>query len=559
MDKVLTHSTGTPDDRMKFFKKLAAQAKKYRVHSLDPDLQAIVILNICAELQLKQFSASLEELQNVLALFGNYTPVPSETQLSAALKLCNTLVNNIDEPFFVVTSDRAKELQLKIHTTRKLKEQAIDLSDEEDVPLATAAQFTSHKSVLLDDKHGLREHIPIQDRIATLAKERTLVREWVNNAGANATTAALVVMAYANRDVSTLDPAKIQQYLLKSLSHRIKFLSKKTAATVDLTKTAKEVLGSPEKRTKANGSESASKPSDPEAPKFHSSGTPMPPPPKSGLGADHPFSGKVVNTHEVQLAKPRVPHPVTHDHAMQCLSLVNEIESLTLDKGDNMPSSITDKLTKWLCPPGFCWNLTFDNTDKRKQAVQLAKDATEILNMRVRREAQARVMAQNKLDASAEGMFPFVRFDIEREFQLLTKFRRSLFCIELGERASAEMEKIKRLSEASINSGIGETEKMLFDKLLKARLNAIVEAATSPTKKKSARVLCSYCKKRHPGGAAQCRKKKADAAAAKHRPKKSPRGPDPSPSAATSGEESQPPKKKTKRVVIKKPETKGDP
>ena len=84
MDKVLTHSTGTPDDRMKFFKKLAAQAKKYRVHSLDPDLQAIVILNICAELQLKQFSASLEELQNVLALFGDYTPVPSETQLSAA-------------------------------------------------------------------------------------------------------------------------------------------------------------------------------------------------------------------------------------------------------------------------------------------------------------------------------------------------------------------------------------------------------------------------------------------------------------------------------------------
>ena len=59
----------------------------------------------------------------------------------------------------VVTTDRAKELKLKIHTTRKLEEPVIDLSDEEEVPLVAAAKFTSHKSVLLDDKHGLREHI----------------------------------------------------------------------------------------------------------------------------------------------------------------------------------------------------------------------------------------------------------------------------------------------------------------------------------------------------------------------------------------------------------------
>ena len=558
MDKVLTHSTGTPDDRKKVFKKLAAQAKRYRISSLDLDLQAVAILNICAEVQLKQFSASLKEMQNVLTLFGNYTPVPTETQLSAALKLCNTLANNIDEAFFVVTSDRAKELKLKIHTTRKLEEPVIDLSEEEEVPLVAAAQFTSHKSVLLDDKHGLREHIPIKDRISELAKERSLVREWVDNTGANAKAAAQVVKDYANRDVSALDPAKIQQYLLKSLSHRINFLSEKAPVQVDLTAPAKEVPGSPEKRAKANGSESAPEPSEPEVPKYHSSGTPMPPPPKSGLGDDHPFAGKVVNTHEVQLAKPRVPHPVTHDHAMQCLSVVNEIENLTLDKGDAIPSNVTDKLTKWLCPPGFSWNLTFDNTDKRKQALQLAKSATEILNMRVRREAQARVMAQSKMDSSAEGMFPFLRFDIEREYQLLTKFRRSLFCIELGERAALEMDKIKRLSAASVNSGIGETEKMLFDKLLKARLNAIVEAATSPSKKKTTRVLCSYCKKRHPGGAALCRKKKADAAASKQRPKKNPRPAGDAPPAPSAPEGAQPPKKKAKKVVIQKPDVKDD-
>ena len=567
MENVLTHSTGEPEDRKKVFKKLWAQAKKYKVDCVDLDLQAMAILNICAEIKLKQFSATLEEMVQVLTLFGKYTPVDTETQLTAALKLCNTLCLNIDEPFFVVTTDRAKELRLKLQTTRKLEQPEIDLSDEEEVPLTAAATFSSHKSVLLDDKDGLREHIPLKERLSALADERSIVRVWGNAATANAAAAATVVLAYANKDVSSLGPQKIQQYLLKSLSHRMKILSEKveTAAVLPAPATAKEVHGSPEKRTRANGAESALAPSESEVPKYHSSGTPLPPPPESGLGEDHPFAGKVVNTHEVQLAKPRVPHPVTHEHAMQCLSLVNEIESLAPSKSDNIHSNITDKLTKWLCPPGFSWHLTFDSNEKRKQALILAKSATEILNMRVRREAQARVMAQNKMDTSAEGMFPFVKFDIEREYQLLTKFRRSLFCIELGERVASEMDKIKRLSEASVNSGIGKTEKMLFEKLLKARLNAIVEVATSPAKKKGAsRVLCTYCKKRHPGGAAQCRKKKADAAAEKQKSQKKNR--DRLQPQAESGQASSqdlasapPPKKKPKiKVTAKRPDPKDD-
>ena len=141
----------------------------------------------------------------------------------------------------------------------------------------------------------------------------------------------------------------------------------------------------------------------------------MPPPPPSGLGEDHPYAGKVVNTHEVQLQKPRVPHPVTHAHAMQCLAVVNEIEHLSLNKDEQLHTNITDKLTQWLCPPGFSWPLTFDSSEKRKQAMELAKSATEILNSRVRREARARDMAQEKLDTSAKGMFAVFKYDVERE------------------------------------------------------------------------------------------------------------------------------------------------
>ena len=64
---------------------------------------------------------------------------------------------------------------IRIHTTRTLTQPDINLSDEEEVPLATDTTFTTHKSILLDDKDGLREHIGLNQRIADLAKERSTV------------------------------------------------------------------------------------------------------------------------------------------------------------------------------------------------------------------------------------------------------------------------------------------------------------------------------------------------------------------------------------------------
>ena len=108
---------------------------------------------------------------------------------------------------------RAKELDFKVKTSRKVPPEEIDLSEEEDVPLAEAATFTSHKSVLLDDKHGLLSHLSLDDRIKILVNERSLVREWGSDTAANAVVAAKVVFAYANKDVSSLPPTKTQQYL----------------------------------------------------------------------------------------------------------------------------------------------------------------------------------------------------------------------------------------------------------------------------------------------------------------------------------------------------------
>ena len=556
MDVVKSHDTGRPEDRLKIFKKLMYQVKKYK--SVDPHLQAIAILNLCAEIELKDFSATKEQMLETVKLFGEYTPMDPETEMSIALKLCNKLCIKVTDEFFAATMERAKQLKLKVQTTREVKEPEINLSDEDDVPLATPAKFSSHTSVLIEDKDGLRNHLPVSDRIATLVDERTLVREWGGDAQQNAGVAAEVVFAYAKKDVKDLAPVKIQQYLLKSISHRIKVLSEmKLPASVK----RGEARAGLEKSTKPHATESAEKPSVVDEPKYHSSGAPMPPPPPSGLGEDHPYHGKVVNSHEVQLDQPRVPHPIQHEHAMQCLAVVNEIERLSVSKTDQLHSNITDKLTQWLCPPGFSWNLTFDTPEKRKQAVDLAKSATEILNMRVRREAQARDMAQQKLDTSAKGMFPMFKYDIEREYQLLIKFRRSLFCIELGDRVSAEMDRIKRLKQASMNSGIGEAERLLFDKLLKARLNAVVEAAASaasPKKRKQQRTLCSYCHKRHPGGAAKCRKKKADSAANKQKPSATPSSTRNSDSGTPNNAADttlQPPTKKRK-VTIKRPDSK---
>ena len=75
----------------------------------------------------------------------------------------------------------------------------------------------------------------------------------------------------------------------------------------------------------------------------------------------------------------------------------------------------------------------------------MVKKSTEVLNMRIRREAVARDMAQRNMDASAKGTFPIFKYDIEREYQLLRKFRRDLFCVELGPKAASEMEAVRRM------------------------------------------------------------------------------------------------------------------
>ena len=216
--------------------------------------------------------------------------------------------------------------------------------------------------------------------------------------------------------------------------------------------------------------------------------------------------------------QPRVPHPVSNEHAMQCMRIVNELEQIQLNKDHSIPSNVTDKLTSWLCPPGFSWGLTFNTADKRKQAFDMAQSATEILNMRIRREAIARDMGQRKMDASAKGTFPAFKYDIEREYQLLKKFRRTLFFIELGPKAAADMERIKRMEAASANTGISPAEQLLFKKLMKARLQAVVDqvaTAKTPKKPKPARNKCNYCGKKHAGGPSQCRKRKADEKARK--------------------------------------------
>ena len=203
------------------------------------------------------------------------------------------------------------------------------------------------------------------------------------------------------------------------------------------------------------------------------------------------------------------------------MSVVNEIEQMQESKDFSINSNITDKLTAWLCPPGFSWALTFDSIDKRKQAFKLAKESTEILNMRIRREAIARDMAQRKMDTSAKGTFAHFKYDIEREYQLLMKFRRALFYTELGPSAADQLQRIKRMEEASVNTGITPSEQMLFKNLMKAKLQAVVDSVSdektnkSKNKKTERRQKCNYCNKRHAGGPSKCRKRKADEKARK--------------------------------------------
>ena len=548
-----TFAAGVKTERKNLFGKMFLEAKKYK----EPDqlLQAKTILLLQFEVKSNEFSSTVKAMVKLLKLYPSYRePATAETLRSAALSIIDVLCRTLRESAFASLMSRATELALSIVTTRTLPPpvEELDLSDMEDIPLSTNAKFSTHRTALLEEKDGMLEHKAVDRRIETLISERTVVREWTQQErDNNKDVAAGVVKTYANKDISSCDALKTQQYLLKCLKHRINILQAKPA-----TEPKRVEVRAPSSSSTATATESATLlPSEPEVQKYHSSGALMPPPPESGLGKDHPYDGKVVNTAEVQLVQPRVPHPVTTAHASACMSIVNEIEQMPQNKDYNININVTDKLSLWLCPPGFSWSLTFDSLDKRKQAFEMAKKATEILNMRIRREARARDMAQRRMDTSAKGTFDCFKYDIEREFQLLKQFRRDLFYIELGPTAAAQLEGIKRLEQASVNTGITASEQMLFKKLMKAKLQAVVDAVSSPKKptKTKNRNKCNYCKKRHAGGPSNCRKRKADEkakAAAANKPTPAPR-PTPTRNKTTTTTISPVPPKRRKVTVAK--------
>ena len=307
-----TFSPGDIPTRKKLLKQMITDATRYK--SPDELLQAKVILSMCFEVKANEFASTAKAMLKLLRLYPTlyHEPARKETQREAALKVTNLLCSTIRESTFAAVLSRAAALQLNVVSTRTAPEpeETIDLSDIEDVPLSTNTQFTTHRSVLLEEKDKMRDHLPIEDRIATLVQERTTVREWDEKAASNKDVAAKVVLAYANKDISAASSEKTQQYLLKAITHRIKTLQKQLQ-----NEPTKGAARTPKTHVTATIEESA-QPSEIEVPKYHSSGALMPPPPESGLGKDHSYVSKVVNTSEVQLVRPRVPHPVSNTHAM---------------------------------------------------------------------------------------------------------------------------------------------------------------------------------------------------------------------------------------------------
>ena len=313
--KVSAYSPGNKAERKAIFQKLTSEATPFS----EPDqlLQVKSILNLYFEVKANDFSSTVKAMVKFLKLYGDYTaPSGKESLRSASLKVANKLCLSLRETAHAALLSRATALSLTIVSKRAPQQPVveIDLSDEDEVPLSTNTSFSSHRTVLLEDKDNLLVHQSLETRIETLVKERALVREWANQAGRNRAVASAVVFSYAKKDVSTCNAKKTQQYLLKCLSHRIKHLQK----LKECEGPPVEVQKAPSGSGMATAQESATlSPSEAEVPKYHSSGTPMPPPPDSGLGKDHPYSQKVVNSPEVQLQNPRVPHPTPREHAAQ--------------------------------------------------------------------------------------------------------------------------------------------------------------------------------------------------------------------------------------------------
>ena len=278
MESLKTYVPGEATERKLLFNKMVAEAKKYK----EPDqlLQAKIIINMSFEVKANKFAATTNAMVKLLKLYPTlYTQPPArETQRAAALKIANLLCNAVRETTFAAVLARAAELSLNIVSNRKVQQpdEGIDLSDEDDIPLSTNTTFTTHRSMLLEEKDGLLSHLTTSERIDNLVRERTYVREWGADAEKNKTIAAAVVLAYAKKDVSACPPVKVQQYLLKAIAHRIRLLQ---AQRESEPKTARGVR-TPERNGIATVEESALEPSEMEAPKYHSSGALMPPPPR---------------------------------------------------------------------------------------------------------------------------------------------------------------------------------------------------------------------------------------------------------------------------------------
>ena len=292
----------TPGDAVKrkaLFTKMTDQATRYR----HPDqlLQAQVVIIMCYDIKANAFCVTPKAMVKLLTLYDDYRePEGTETCRAAALKVTNKLISCLTDETFGLVLQRTAVLSLQLITQRTMPSgpAVLDLSDEEDVPLSVDTKFTSHKSVILDDKDGMREFLSLQSRIETLAKERSTIRAWEgSDAQTNKDTAVVVVKSYANKDVSQHDPDKVQQYLLKCFSHRIAelLLLQSKGSVPARPASSSPAVASPTKPAPVPDSPRVSATKT----KYHSSGTVMPPPPESGLGEDHPYNDKVVNSSEV--------------------------------------------------------------------------------------------------------------------------------------------------------------------------------------------------------------------------------------------------------------------
>ena len=261
---------GTQAVRKAKFNRMLEQARKYKAEFLDQELMAAIVLNFCTAIKDSDFVVKLERMVDLLQVFGGYTPSPSETLRTASLKVSNKLCETLTEEFFAAVLERAIQINVRVITSRKVAEPEIDLDDEDDVPLATDTTFSSHKSALLDDKDGLRSHLSLGDRINALATERSLIREWGDKAQQNLNVAAKVVFAYAKKDVASLPAAKVQQYLLKCFSHRIRALTSQQPEVLTPVpqQHVAEELRSPEKRTRENVAERAVTPPESDEPTY---------------------------------------------------------------------------------------------------------------------------------------------------------------------------------------------------------------------------------------------------------------------------------------------------